>query len=1339
MVKGLLAKKITCWLTVSLAFVMCVLLPTLNSVNVWADIGLVDTIQYMLVKGANTPVNIKSQLSVEESARAKAAFNGLIFCLMRADTAGDGGDMSFIQAVENGRMDQLNGSSGNTGDDLKDQYAMSVFGVPGNTENIDCSDIPNGVIRSAINIFAGVSKDEEAQKMNWDAYALPDKDKEKKNQNWQRAQDLFCSMPLHLEEWHFWSNDDRECSAVFQDWVTEGGTYGTSNLDNTSFIYDNEGKYGGGTIETFANFINDEYFDGVRIVGMPYNNFENAIVLQVLTRQWCMGDNKFYEDFQQKPLGVSNEKLMTIINHKTQDLNENSIALVRIPTYAVMEHDQIAPSYGKMKEFAKMSQTSGWIGGCKSVSENLKVTEGDTPSKDLESLEVEVVKKACAARYTKRHEEIYEAITKDIGGYKVYIDDENCTPGSPNCASELREWFKNIPEKLDGSSPTSSPFNKDIKWYEDLRDTNKDDYGAIFVCSINEYINDIENNMPNKDEVELPTYIEISASDVETNSAEAVIDNKELGSSNNIINYATDPCYDAAGAMAWILCPIIKSIGGALNSIYEWVADSFLAIDSYLVSSNSATHTAWLIFQRIANIILIIFFIIIIFSQLTGWGIDNYGIKKALPKIIAVAIIINISFIAAQLLVDLSNIAGQSLHRLFMDIPISVSNPALQKAEELNAGASSANGIFQVLLGGVTLGVAGVGVTSVVTGISQNGVLSGLIIPILLILIIAIFAILFIFLLLGLRKALIILLITIAPVAIVCYALPNTKKYYSKWWSAFSAMLIMFPVCGFVIGGSAMAAKIILLSSQSDFVTYFVGMMLMIVPYFFIPSLIKGSFKAVGNIGAKVSGIGKGLGSKTRSRVDSLEKNSQGHKRRAERAMDKRNMRMWSADAKRGAKAESRLQRKYGGDSSQMSARQQRKYGYASMKANEAQRRMNERNMWNNNVFVAGQTAKDSVDNANKMADAEMWSDSNFVSGQNAKASEERANRISEAEMWNDQGYRDLQSQKRQYAQREKMGEAAAGIFVADQDTFDQHAQARRASSEGKYYEEQIAGRVNTPSDLTQTINETIGQYGAATDNEGKEQAQRKLAAALRVAESRKMTDSVHKAFRGADQGIIKEIMSDKSGTVKSALAASQDKVLRAFGKSDVPEYESFVNGGGLSSYADNKGREFSSGLDDKALEAIYEASVVRDADNKVIERNDPGLSLEQLLRIAADGPKDSVSSDRMAEMINTKMDVMGQAGQANDIAEAYKKVNLKSLVSMPDNVIRSLDSASVSAITEQLNSPDSAKIFAEIDESTLAAINHHRPGNEIKRPTGGSKGGSNGNGSGNGGSGGTS
>ncbi len=862
-------------------------------------------------------------------------------------------------------------------------------------------------------------------------------------------------------------------------------------------------------------------------------------------------------------------------------------------------------------------------------------------------------------------------------------------------------------------------------------------------------------NKPEIDGVEYPTYTGISASDVETNSAGAVIDNNELGSSNSTINYATDPCYDAAGAMGWILCPIIKSIGGALNSIYEWVADSFLTIDSYLVSSNSATHTAWLIFQRIANVILIIFFIVIIFSQLTGWGIDNYGIKKALPKIIAVAIIINISFIAAQLLVDLSNIAGQSLHQLFMNIPIGASNPAIQKAEMLNAGTSSANGIFQVLLGGVTLGIAGVGVTSLVTGISQNGVLSGLIIPILLILIIAIFAILFIFLLLGLRKALIILLITIAPVAIVCYALPNTKKYYSKWWSAFSAMLIMFPVCGFVIGGSTMAAKIILLSSQSDFVTYFVGMMLMIVPYFFIPSLIKGSFKAVGNIGAKVSGIGKGMGSKTRSRVDSLEKNSQGHKRRAERVMDKRNMRMWSTDAKRGAKAESRLQRRYGGDSSQMSARQQRKYGYASMKANEAQRRMNERNMWNSNVFVAGQTAKDSVDNANKIADAEMWNnsdfvsgqnakaseeranriseaemwnDSNFVSGQNAKASEERANRISEAELWNDQGYRDLQSQKRLYAQREKMGEAAAGIFVADQDTFTQHAQARRASSEGKYYEEQIDGQVNTPSELTDIIDRTINDYHAATDDAGREQAQRKLAAALRVAESKKMTDSVHKAFRGANQGVIKDIMSDRSGTVKSALATSQDKVLRAFGKSDASEgYKSFVNGGGLSSYADGKQDEFSSGLDDKALKAIYEASAVTDASGKVT--HNPGLSLERLLKIAADGPKDKDSSAMMAEMIQKKMEGMS----ADEKSNAYEEINLKSLISMSDNVIRSLDSTSVNAITEQLNSPESAKIFAGITDSTLKAMNFHRqPSDQIVRPTGSSKGNGNGNGSGN-------
>ena len=67
-----------------------------------------------------------------------------------------------------------------------------------------------------------------------------------------------------------------------------------------------------------------------------------------------------------------------------------------------------------------------------------------------------------------------------------------------------------------------------------------------------------------------------------------------------------------------------------------------------------------------ANIIFIIGFLIIVFSQLTSFGVSNYGIKRLLPKIIIAAILVNVSFYICAIAVDLSNILGNSLRGILM-------------------------------------------------------------------------------------------------------------------------------------------------------------------------------------------------------------------------------------------------------------------------------------------------------------------------------------------------------------------------------------------------------------------------------------------------------------------------------------------------------------------------------------------------------------------------------------------------------------------------------------------------------------------------------------------------
>ena len=325
----------------------------------------------------------------------------------------------------------------------------------------------------------------------------------------------------------------------------------------------------------------------------------------------------------------------------------------------------------------------------------------------------------------------------------------------------------------------------------------------------------------------------------------------------------SDPCHDSSGALGWVICPILTKLADAATLLYENIIQPFLVVNPTLVSRDSGTYVAWSVMLGIANVVLIIYFLVIIFSQLTGVGIDNYGIKKSLPKIIVVAILINLSFLVCQLLVDLSNILGDSLGKLLSEINVSASNGV----EFGNMGGAW----FKYLINAASLGLLGVGIVTIVSGLmsdSGGGVLSGVIIPFLLMLMVVLIGIIFFFILLGIRKAGVVLLVVLAPVAFSCYMLPNMKQYFDKWKKAFQGLLLVYPICGLLIGGGQLVSKLILTVS-TDYMMFFTGCILMVAPFFFIPTLLKGSMRAMGNIGAMVSGFGNKLGSKSRNRLDS--------------------------------------------------------------------------------------------------------------------------------------------------------------------------------------------------------------------------------------------------------------------------------------------------------------------------------------------------------------------------------------------------------------------------------------------------------------------------------------
>jgi len=252
--------------------------------------------------------------------------------------------------------------------------------------------------------------------------------------------------------------------------------------------------------------------------------------------------------------------------------------------------------------------------------------------------------------------------------------------------------------------------------------------------------------------------------------------------------------------IGWILCPVIETAGKVGDQAFQFLASNFLETEPELVSSTSGTKTAWELARNIANILFIAAFLVIILSQVTGQGLNNYGIKKMLPRLIVAAIAVNVSYYICQAMVDLTNIIGYEVQNFMVntarDVTTSVAMPP-----QTGVDNQTSNGTLGTIAAGV-LGVAAIVwflLPVMMLGVSTVVITCLVIIAILL-----------------MRKAFIVLLVVASPIAFVAYLLPNTEKYFQKWLNMFWQLLLVFPIIGLLFGGGQLASAIVLVAGTSD-------------------------------------------------------------------------------------------------------------------------------------------------------------------------------------------------------------------------------------------------------------------------------------------------------------------------------------------------------------------------------------------------------------------------------------------------------------------------------------------------------------------------------------------
>lgn len=295
-------------------------------------------------------------------------------------------------------------------------------------------------------------------------------------------------------------------------------------------------------------------------------------------------------------------------------------------------------------------------------------------------------------------------------------------------------------------------------------------------------------------------------------------------------------CYDQVGSLGWIICPGAGLFGNVIDGAYD-ILTQIIEVNPIPTDTTSPTYVVWEYFKDITNSIFIIFLLVITMSQITGYGMNNYGIKKALPRIIISAILVNLSYIICTIAVDLSNVLGNAFQGFFENIQnIAIQNGTISDT----ASGASVAGIVAAMLG---IGTAG----AVFAGAVVYGSIGGVIWMLLPVLLSGLIAVISAVVTMAARQALIYILVMISPLALIAYMLPNTEKWYKKWFSMLTQMLFFYPMFSILYGASQLAGLVII-TSATNWLGVVLGIAVKILPLFMSIPLMRMSHSALGAI-----------------------------------------------------------------------------------------------------------------------------------------------------------------------------------------------------------------------------------------------------------------------------------------------------------------------------------------------------------------------------------------------------------------------------------------------------------------------------------------------------------
>lgn len=355
----------------------------------------------------------------------------------------------------------------------------------------------------------------------------------------------------------------------------------------------------------------------------------------------------------------------------------------------------------------------------------------------------------------------------------------------------------------------------------------------------------------------------------------------------------TEPtCETSGNPLTWMLCPVFNLMADSSQWIFQNLVEPFLITPPISTNPNDPSFQIWSNLRIYGNIFLIIALLVIVFGESIGGGlIDAYTAKKVLPRLLVAAVLINLSIYIVAFLVDVSNVLGQGIGALLTSPLTHCNNGAGANCWDFQLTNGDTARVFGVgLIGLLAGGTAVAGFLGTVIFGGFAGVSAAITVAFFVMLPIF-FSILAVFITLIIRKGLILMLVLISPIAFALYCLPNTERYFKRWWDLLIEALMVYPIVIAIFGiaeilsvtilaANGISASDLQSSDLSNFVAGNLNRTLALVVAFllqFLPLLaVPFSFRIAGGALSRIYEAATGAG----ARVNQLAESRREHAKR---------------------------------------------------------------------------------------------------------------------------------------------------------------------------------------------------------------------------------------------------------------------------------------------------------------------------------------------------------------------------------------------------------------------------------------------------------------------------